>query len=369
MKIQRFTQARLIEIAEEKGIDELVSFLAALAVGVEALPLAKIMEAARTSDAMAAYMRKCKSTVEEAERGQRALEGFALQARLVGGRVLAAADPGSKGSGKKSERRLLCEEVGLTHQDAQRQVKLSELSKEQIDSIASRLEKKGKRLTVRSVLDMAKSVGGGESYGDEWYTPRDFLDAVRKAAGGRIDCDLTSCLLAQRNVMARAWYSLRSPHDKAEQEAARAAGMTAKEIEQACEAWKGLGEVKDERLTQKPAGFVFVQPPYSCPAPTIRTVLDGYKPGKGGLVKEAVILVNVATASAVQQELLGASTARLWVGKGKASKKARMSFISPTGKAAEHNRYDQVAYYVGARATTFAAALGGWGTVKIDGAR
>lgn len=355
-------QDKIAELIDSEGVGALVRFVADVTTKIAACPISEALRLASEATAGADHIMRCKGTIEDAERGVRDLDGFALTAKAAVGAVLGELEAGGKGKAK-SPRAEACELAGISRPDAARMIKLAEIEPDDRARLADSLEGKGKRLTVRGVLAAAESPSSAEDYdGDEWYTDPDFLAAARKAGGGRIDCDLTSCLLAQRHVKAKVWYSLRSPKDEEEQAKARAAGMTQAEIEKACACWGGLGKVEKGRLTQEPMGYVFGQPPYSDPAPTIRTILDGYH---RKLVTAATILVNVATGSAAQQELLELSTARLWVGKGDDNPKARMSFISPSGAVAKANRYDQVAYYLGNKMTTFAAAFGGWGVVKI----
>ena len=356
---------RPIDIAlAGSSVDEIVAGLARVAEQLEHVNIDEAIETARAAEAASEVLKKCHSSIANAERGRRACEGLALQARRRVGSLLAELDGGSPGS-KRSPRREAADAIELSRPDMDRTIKLAQLDEATVNKIAEQLDSGGERLTVRGVLRIAEQLErGNEGDGsDEWYTPPSFLDVLREFFG-EIDCDPTSCLLAQRNVKARRWYSLRSPDEDAER--AIAVGMTAEEIEDARKTWGGLGGTKDGKLTQQLGGSVFGQPPYSDPGPTIEAIVDGYADGRG-LVREAVILVNVATSTEVQQLLLRKASAVLWVGKGEKHPRSRMAFVSPAGKAQAGNRYDQVAYFLGDRADEFAQAFEGWGVVTMRG--
>jgi len=362
---EMISQEQLSKVAHEQGVGSVVAYVADLATMIGDLPIAVALQTASSAKALANHLLRCKATIADADRGVRALDGFALLAQATVGEALAGLEGGKPGDKAKSPRREAADAAGISRPDAARLVELAGIELGERSRIAGEMEAEGQRLTVRGVLTASKAPSKAEGYdGDEWYTGPGFCDATRKAGGGHIDCDLTSCLLAQRNVRARVWYSLRNPNDPAEQASALAAGMTQAEIDKACACWGGLGEVVDGKLRQAAVGHVFGQPPYSDPAPTIKTILEGYNEGRGAVVS-AVILVNVATGTAAQQALLKVSSAQLWVGKGEDNPKARMSFIGPSGEVAKANRYDQVAYFLGKSPVTFAAAFGGWGVVKI----
>jgi len=344
-------------------IDALLEQLADRAQGLADLDLDDLLAEASKAEAASEVLRRCKGLADHAERGQRALDAFSLQARRHAGEILAQLSPEpTKMAGKslgQSERRVAAEGAGLHRADASRLVELAAIEDEQIATITEQLERDGSRLTLSGVLKRAKTTSAVEGYdGDEWYTPPDILDAARKVFGGSIDCDPASCLVAQRQVRARAWYSKAAQHFD---DRARAAGVTEAQASKLLEAWRGLGDIKDGKLTQPLAGDVWCNPPYSIPQPFLASIVDAYNGGRG-MVSSAILLVNVATDTAIQQRLLAASSARCWVS-------GRLAFLDPTGTPVKGNRYSQVVFYLGNNPTKFAAEFSTFGETKFDSNR
>jgi hypothetical protein len=348
-------------------IDELLGQLADRAQGLAGLDLEQLLAEASKAEAASEVLRRCKGMADQAERGQRALDAFSLEARRHAGAILAKLSPApvrvqGAGRGKalgQSERRIAAESAGLERTDASRLVELAQIEDGQIATITEQLEQAGSRLTLSGVLKAAKAPSAVEGYdGDEWYTPPEYLDAARKVFGGAIDCDPASCLVAQRQVRARAWYS-KTP--QVFDERASAAGITETQAAKLIETWRGLGDVKDGKLTQPLAGAVWCNPPYSIPQPFLSSIIEAYNGGRG-LVTAAILLVNVATDTAIQQRLLATSSARCWVAK-------RIAFLDPTGKPIKGNRYSQVVFYLGPHPTKFAAEFSAFGETKFDNQR
>jgi hypothetical protein len=352
-------------LAKAQSIDELVAHVADLAEGLPRKSLAERYQLAREARVAREALTLCRSVEGDCARGKRALVELELEASRWAGILLdeLPGEPESKGRGKgskQSERMRIAEEAGIDRHRARRLVKLAKIPEERLFEIREAFDRKGKVLSLDAVVRAARRDGPVGST-NEWYTPEPFLRRVRELFDGEIDSDPTSCLVAQRTVRARAWWSLRDPHDEAEQAAARAAGMTSAEIEEAIESWRGLGGVRDGHLTQTPQGRVFSNPPYSDPGPTARTILEQHRAGRA---QEAVILLNVATSTAIGQQLLRESKARLWVGKGEEHPRTRMAFVDGRGKAWSDNNNDQVAYYLGPNARRFELTFAGWGVVK-----
>lgn len=366
-------------LEQVRSVDEVVHRVAEIAESLELVDLREAIEIAEEAAALAAHKRLKRYVAihDDADKARRSLQGLAVQAERHAGKLLSEFDghapAGGRGKGKaKSERAKVAEDLGIERRKAGRLVELAEIPDEVIPAICAQLEAKGKAVTTTGVIKAAKSesvIVPGTTR-DDCYTQPDFFVPVRKTFGGATDSDLTSCLTAQGWIRARAWWSLRSPHDKDEQARARAAwtamgwseAKQRKAIEHAIETWRGLGGEKDGRLSQKPAGTTFGQPPYSCPEATIYTITDEYKAKR---VTQAIILLNCATETAVQQHLLELSSARLWIGKGEDHHRTRMAFYRPTGQQQKQNDRGQVAYFLGDKPTTFAANFGGWGVVKI----
>jgi|GEM_PF-3233064 len=346
----------LAQLAEGVDVDDLAFALAEfVAHGIPELDLRGAMAAAVQSEAYADALRRCTRTAEEAERAERLLEGVALEARRHAGHLLAGLDGGSKGSRKPSDRRQAAEEAQIERKEASRLVQLSQIPDEQVAAIAEHLEAKGSRITIGGVLKAAASPSAAPDYdGDEWYTPPPIIEAARRVFG-EIDTDPGSCLVAQRHVRARAWYS---KGQQSYDDVARASGLEADEAAELLGCWRGVGDIKDGRITQTLAGAVWCNPPYSCPGPFLLSILEAYGGGRG-MVTGAILLLNVATDTAIQQRLLESSSARCWI-------RGRLAFLDPRGRPIKGNAYAQVIYYLGRDSPRFAAEFGEFGTTKRD---
>ena len=124
-----------------------------------------------------------------------------------------------------------------------------------------------------AALEKAKKPHVSHNSGNnEWYTPPEYLDAVREVLG-TIDLDPASCEVANRHVQADRYYT-----------------------------------VADDGLTQEWRGRCFLNPPYS------RALCGRFCERMATLyesasVTEAIVLVNNATETEWFQRLLGAASA------------------------------------------------------------
>jgi len=121
----------------------------------------------------------------------------------------------------------------------------------------------------------------------EWYTPEQYLEAVRGVLGG-IDLDPASCAEANKTVMAETYY-----------------------------------DANQDGLSQPWRGRIFLNPPYgSAGPPFIERLISELKSGN---VTEAVVLVNShATETSWFQPLFGGVLCFT---------DHRIDFVSPTGEA------------------------------------
>lgn len=153
---------------------------------------------------------------------------------------------------------------------------------------------------------------------DECYTPALFLRAARKVLG-RIDLDPASCAHAQRSVKARRFFS-----------------------------------AKTDGLSKRWRGRVWMNPPYSRPAPWVAKLLEGFECGD---VTEAIALLNARTGSAWFQSL----SAHAW----RCEKRKRIQFHGPgTGNGrTTHGFNDSCFFYLGPRPELFAAVFSEFGQI------
>lgn len=149
-------------------------------------------------------------------------------------------------------------------------------------------------------------------------------------------------------------------------------------------------------------GTVWLNPPYSFPSPFVRAVIEGYLGSsledlwqryaaelgtteavldettltastwrasairqatraleEAHAITEAIILVNVATATAAGQQLLAACSAVCFVSR-------RISFRDAHGEQQDGNRYEQAVFYLGRRPQVFAREFGPFGHVMVQ---
>lgn len=387
-------RAKLVRVIDEQGVGAVAKYLSdyagvLLEVARERGPaqLLELVDAARLADeVLRTRAKRAGADIEQIRRAERALQTFALEASATLGEVFAELKPGS--GTKKGKRAEVGEEMGLSRQEVHRLMKLAKVEPQQREQAIEQLSQEERPLTPRGVLRVVSSPSASaEHQSAEWYTPPELLRAFE--AGHGVPCfdeDLCSNIVAQsKNVGARRWYCLVGtywvgkgdrrreveflpPTDEGEQQRALAAGATKAQVKKALKSWGGPGGVTGEgderRLSQEPSGVVFGQPDYADPAPTIRTILDGYNEGRGR-IKGATVLLNTATSSEAQQRLLRACSAVLFIGKGADHARTRLAFEQSDGKAKAGNDRDQIAVYLGPAPQRWAAALAGWGTVII----
>jgi len=170
-------------------------------------------------------------------------------------------------------------------------------------------------------IKKAKSHVVHNSGENEWYTPLQFLDAVREVLG-TIDLDPASCELAQKNVKATKFYD------------SEADGLS--------KTWKGK---------------VYMNPPYSKDLcfKFATKLLDSLNDGN---VTAAIVLVNNATETVWAQSLLDDAAGVCFPG-------GRIKFLDKTGKPANTPLQGQMFVYFGGEVEKFRRVFQGFGTVLL----
>jgi len=192
-------------------------------------------------------------------------------------------------------------DVGITKKESSRWQKLAGMTDEQFsDRVRVALEKCGRA----SISAAGQPASESSKYSpDEHYTPRDYIDLVREVLGS-IDLDPASNLKAQTTVGAARWY----------------------------------GTTEDGLSDEHPwKGRVFLNPPYSNPAPFVMKLLDALGTGD---VPEAIVLTNNTTDTEWAQSLLEASAAVCFT-------RGRIAFDRPDSKANKGTRQGQIFFYLG----------------------
>jgi ParB family chromosome partitioning protein len=153
---------------------------------------------------------------------------------------------------------------------------------------------------------------------NEWYTPRLYLDAARRAMG-QIDCDPASSAIANRAVGAARYYTK-----------------------------------EDDGLIQTWHGNVWLNPPYA--QPLIRLFCEAAV-GKfqSGEIEQAVVLANNGTETKWGQTLLGAASAACFP-------RSRIRFLDPDGNPGAPLQ-GQMIVYLGAYPQRFGEAFAAFGMI------
>lgn len=143
-----------------------------------------------------------------------------------------------------------------------------------------------------------------ENNNNEWFTPMDVIDRVKKVFGGGIDLDPASCLLANQRVMAGHFYTKDD---------------------------SGLSKEKDW------FGRVFMNPPYSMNLlkPFLKKAVHEYNDGN---IDEIIILTNSGTDTKWNAIISGGVQAYT-IG--------RINFVYPDGTMAGVPSRGQVFTYFG----------------------
>jgi ParB family chromosome partitioning protein len=153
---------------------------------------------------------------------------------------------------------------------------------------------------------------------DEWYTPMEYIEAVRDLYGGIIDLDPASNEEAQKIVQATTYYTQ-----------------------------------DDDGLNHDWSGNIFLNPPFSQPLVQmfIQKAIETYDDSPS---TQIVIIVNNATDTEWFHELLSNGPCCLTRG--------RIQFWRP-GEHSTANRQGQAIFYLGANPTSFTRIFSTFGTV------
>lgn len=201
----------------------------------------------------------------------------------------------------------------IERHEALRCRKLAKSDEQKFEDHIITVRSKGDRLTMSGAL---AAISDEPTYkSDEWYTPANYVELVRDVLGS-IDLDPASSLKAQTVVGATLWY----------------------------------GKAEDG-LAHDWAGRVFLNPPYSNPAPFVAKLLEALGTGD---VPEAIVLTNNTTDTEWAQSLLDASAAVCFT-------RGRIAFdqVDKEGRRTEipNTRQGQIFFYLGNDADSFVEAF------------
>lgn len=160
---------------------------------------------------------------------------------------------------------------------------------------------------------------------NEWYTPRQFIDAARAAMGG-IDLDPASSLVANKTVQAKKFFT-----------------------------------ADDDGLKQLWGGNVWMNPPYAQPLVTQFAEAVSEKFDKKE-IKRACVLVNNATETSWFQRMLSSASAVCFL-------RGRVRFLDPGGEPSGAPLQGQTVLYLGENPYRFAKSFAELGQVLMKGER
>jgi phage N-6-adenine-methyltransferase len=214
------------------------------------------------------------------------------------------------------------EELGVSQAQSSRWQREAKVDEETFEQYVTTCNEKGVELTQAGLLKIANgshvSLNSGEN---EWYTPRDYIEAARQAMGG-IDLDPASCDVAQVNVQAGRFYT-----------------------------------IEDNGLDKKWTGNVWLNPPYS---KELIGLFAAKVAGESERFRQAVVLVNNATETAWFHQMVSVASAVCFF-------RGRIRFLDKTGKPANTPVQGQAAIYIGPNVDAFRRAFSPMGfVVNVD---
>jgi phage N-6-adenine-methyltransferase len=173
---------------------------------------------------------------------------------------------------------------------------------------------------VQEVVDRAAKPHVSHNSGEnEWYTPKQFIEAARLAMGS-IDTDPASSDVANETVRAKKYYT-----------------------------------AEQDGRDKKWSGNVWMNPPYS--QPLISEFIDAFaQKYNAGEFQQACVLVNNATETNWYQSLLIYASAVCFI-------KGRVKFIDKQGNASGAPLQGQTVLYFGNREKSFIDAFSEFGIV------
>lgn len=209
------------------------------------------------------------------------------------------------------------EDLGITKIQSYRFQQLAKIPVDKFNQKIEELRVKFMEPTTKALFAAAHvSHNSGEN---EWYTPKTYIEAARRAMGS-IDLDPASSHKANETVQATNYYTL-----------------------------------EDDGLYQKWFGNVWMNPPYS--QPEIERFAEKIAKSYADKdIKQACVLVNNATETNWFQMMLKEAAALCF-------HKGRIRFISAEGKLGEAPLQGQAILYFGANTTAFAEEFSAFGQI------
>lgn len=171
-------------------------------------------------------------------------------------------------------------------------------------------------------IQKARAHVANNSGENEWYTPKEYIDAARSVLGV-IDTDPASCKLANETVKASTYFTK-----------------------------------EQDGLTKRWCGNVWMNPPYAQPliGQFAEAVASKYEQGE---ISQAIVLVNNATETAWFSRMLQSASAVCFP-------KGRIKFIDKEGRPSGAPLQGQAFLYFGKQFTQFADSFSHFGKVLFN---
>lgn len=290
----------------------------------EAGSLAEVLRLHDQASALEAYVKAAKDSLATSN----AAVALKLRCERRAGELLAEMEKKPPGPAPKDRSHLATdlpqtlEDMGITKSDSSRWQREAKVDDATFEEYVSTCTDKGIEVTQAGLLKIANgshvSLNSGEN---EWYTPRDYIEAARQAMGG-IDLDPASCEVAQANVQAGRFYT-----------------------------------IEDNGLEKKWTGNVWLNPPYS---KDLIGLFAAKVAGESERFRQAVVLVNNATDTAWFHKMVSVASAVCFF-------RGRIRFLDKTGKPANTPVQGQAAIYIGPNVDAFRRAFSPMGfVVNVD---
>ena len=288
----------------------------------EAGDLADVLRLHDQASALEAFVKAAKDSVATSN----AATALKLRCERRAGELLSAMSikPGPKANNDSlsSTRSVGLDDLGVSPEQSSRWQREAKVDDATFEEYVSTCTQKGLEVTQAGLLKIANgshvSLNSGEN---EWYTPRDYIEAARQAMGG-IDLDPASCEVAQANVQAGRFYT-----------------------------------IEDNGLDKKWTGNVWLNPPYS---KELIGLFAAKVAGESERFRQAVVLVNNATDTAWFHQMVSVASAVCFF-------RGRIRFLDKTGKPANTPVQGQAAIYIGPNVDAFRRAFSPMGfVVNVD---
>lgn len=187
--------------------------LARISEAMTALSAAKtlddVLQIRDQAEALRVYIKAASDSLEAAN----AAAEIKLRAERKAGEILAAMDKHKGGRPSETGNSVLpvsgesLEDLGIDKMQSSRWQRASRVEPDEFEAYLRECQANGREVTQAGLLKLANGAHVGNNSGNsEWYTPKEYVDAVHEVIGF-IDTDPCSCEAANEVVRAETYYS------------------------------------------------------------------------------------------------------------------------------------------------------------------